>query len=245
MAHFAELDENNTVIYVAYIGNEVITDKDGNEVEQLGIDHLHKHHGADRRWVRTSYNGNFRGRYAGLGYVYREDIDKFVEPQPYPSWVLNTDTGLWQAPVDVPSEYFREDYLWTEESQSWFSIHEYVYEKYGKDYQYSDIQNVVEKYNLVDKEGVAISDTEDYTLYYQKIKNMIVSHIFYKKVTASSLENWRQDYNENISKLDCDVYAIKFVNSDKERELFHKYVSTCIGAVFLEEKNNFVIYRNR
>jgi hypothetical protein len=80
MAHFAELNENNEVIYVAYMDNEIITDENGNEVEKLGIQHLHYHHGSHRRWVRTSYRGNFRGKYAGLNDVYDEDLDIFINP---------------------------------------------------------------------------------------------------------------------------------------------------------------------
>ena len=62
MAHYAELNENNEVVYVAYMDNEIIIDENGNEVEELGIQHLHTHHGSDRRWVRTSYRGSFSGK---------------------------------------------------------------------------------------------------------------------------------------------------------------------------------------
>lgn len=117
MAHYAELNENNEVIYVAYMGNEIITDENGNEVEQLGIDHLHTHHGADRRWVRTSYRGNFRNKYAGLGDTYREDLDMFIAPQPYPSWTLNETNGQWEPPVPRPDD--GNFYRWNEETQGW------------------------------------------------------------------------------------------------------------------------------
>jgi hypothetical protein len=102
MAHYAELNENNEVIYVVYMDNEIITDEDGNEVEELGIQHLHTHHGSDRRWVRTSYRGNFRNKYAGLGDTYREDLDMFISSQPYSSWILNETTGQWEAPIPKP-----------------------------------------------------------------------------------------------------------------------------------------------
>lgn len=72
MAHYAELNENNEVIYVVYMDNEIITDENENEVEELGVTHLHTHHGTDRRWVRTSYRGNFRNKYAGLGDTYKK-----------------------------------------------------------------------------------------------------------------------------------------------------------------------------
>jgi len=119
--HYAELNENNEVIYVAYMDNEIITDENGNEVEELGIQHLHTHHGADRKWVRTSYGGNFRNKYAGLGDTYREDLDMFISPSPYPSWILNETTGQWEAPVTQP-ELTQEEidggyfYSWDEEA---------------------------------------------------------------------------------------------------------------------------------
>jgi hypothetical protein len=85
MAHYAELNENNEVIYVAYMDNEIITDENGNEIEELGIQHLHMHHGSDRRWIRTSYNGNFRGKYASIGDFFDESNDAFISPKSYDS----------------------------------------------------------------------------------------------------------------------------------------------------------------
>ena len=120
MAHYAELNENDEVIYVAYMDNEIITDENENEIEQLGIDHLHHHHGEDRRWIRTSYRGNFRGKYAGIGDTYREDLDLFISPSPYSSWILNETTGEWEAPIFQP-ELTQEQidnnqyYYWNEE----------------------------------------------------------------------------------------------------------------------------------
>ena len=127
MAHYAELNDNNEVIYVVYMDNEIITDENGNEVEELGVNHLHTHHGADRRWVRTSYRGNFRNKYAGLGDTYREDLDAFIAPQPYTSWTLNESTCKWEAPILQPelteeqlnSETHSYFYSWNEETQSW------------------------------------------------------------------------------------------------------------------------------
>ena len=115
--HYAELNENNEVIYVVYMDNEIITDKNGNEVEELGVTHLHTHHGEDRRWIRTSYRGNFRNKYAGLGDTYREDLDAFIAPQPYPSWTLNESTGQWEPPTPRPDD--KNLYSWNEDTQSW------------------------------------------------------------------------------------------------------------------------------
>jgi hypothetical protein len=123
MAHYAELNENNEVIYVVYMDNEIITDENENEVEELGVTHLHTHHGTDRRWVRTSYRGNFRNKYAGLGDTYREDLDAFIAPQPYSSWTLNESTYEWESPIPQP-ELTQEEidsrsyYTWVQELYS-------------------------------------------------------------------------------------------------------------------------------
>ena len=117
MAHYAELNENNEVIYVIYMENDIVTDENGNESEELGIQHLHTHHGSDRRWVRTSYSGSFRGKYAGLSDIYREDLDMFITQQPYPSWTLNETNGQWESPVPYPND--GNYYQWNESNLSW------------------------------------------------------------------------------------------------------------------------------
>lgn len=104
MAHYAELNENNEVIYVVYIDNQIITDENGNEIEQLGIDHLLYHHGLNRKWVRTSYNSNFRNKYADIGDTYREDIDIFISPQPDSNWTLNETTGQWEQIINQSTQ---------------------------------------------------------------------------------------------------------------------------------------------
>lgn len=120
MAHYAELNENNEVIAVLYLDNKTITDENGNEVELLGLHHLHTHHGADRRWVRTSYNGNFRGTYACIGSTYDEEKDVFIPPKPYyhPSWVLNEQNLSWEPPTPMPVEEGFE-FIWDDETESW------------------------------------------------------------------------------------------------------------------------------
>lgn len=80
MAHFAELDSNNVVLRVLVVSNDDITDENGQEQEALGVAFLQGILGADSRWVQTSYNGNFRGRYAGIGHSYDAANDTFVEP---------------------------------------------------------------------------------------------------------------------------------------------------------------------
>ena len=78
MAHFAEIDESNKVLRVIVVSNNDIIDQDGNESEQLGKDLCSRLLGGN--WMQTSYNGNFRGIYAGIGYTYDIDNDVFVAP---------------------------------------------------------------------------------------------------------------------------------------------------------------------
>lgn len=114
MAHYAKLDENNKVISVHVVSNEVIN-IDGIESEQAGIDFLTNLHGHNK-WKQTSYNGNFRKNYAGIGYEYNEDLDAFIPPKPFASWILDPSDATWKSPVEMPSG---ENYFWNEESLSW------------------------------------------------------------------------------------------------------------------------------
>ncbi len=116
MAHFAKIDENNKVIRVEVVNNAVITDSDGNEQEQMGIDFLSNLYGGGS-YKQTSYNGNIRKNYAGIGYIYDSVRDAFYIPQPFPSWTLNEDTCRWEAPTPHPED--EKDYNWNEETTSW------------------------------------------------------------------------------------------------------------------------------
>ena len=116
MAHYAFLNMQNIV-------TEVITGKDETE----GPTNWEIHYGNIREQVckRTSYNTfggkhinggtPFRKNYAGKGYTYDESKDAFIPPKPYNSWLLNEDTCLWKAPVEMPSDGKR--YLWSEDEK--------------------------------------------------------------------------------------------------------------------------------
>ena len=108
MAHFAEVDENNVVLRVLVTDNE---DPNGDEGYQWLVDTL------GGTWVKTSYNGNIRKNFAGIGYTYNTELDAFVPPQPYASWILNEETCLWTPPVAYPED--GNPYIWNEENQSW------------------------------------------------------------------------------------------------------------------------------
>lgn len=118
MAHFAQLDDNNVVINVIVVANKDTSDENGNEVESIGIAFCQSL--VPGRWVKTSYNHNFRKRYAMIGGTYDEALDAFIRPKPYPSWVLNTETADWQAPVPRPAG--KTPYTWDEVNQSWVEV---------------------------------------------------------------------------------------------------------------------------
>ena len=119
MAHYAFLDEKNIV-------TEVIVGRDEDDLAQ-GVTSWEDYYGALRgqRCLRTSYNTvagihsgdgtSFRGNYAGVGFEYREDLDAFIPPKTYGSWVLNEETFLWNAPVPRPDG----DFVWDENAGDW------------------------------------------------------------------------------------------------------------------------------
>lgn len=126
MAHFAELDQNSIVLRVIVVANKDTADADGNEVESIGVAFCQSLYGVNTIWKQTSYHGNIRKNYAGIGYTYDTALDAFVPPQPYPSWVLNPDTAQWKAPVPMPSDAGTGEppkmYMWDEMTQSWIEV---------------------------------------------------------------------------------------------------------------------------
>jgi hypothetical protein len=114
MAHFAKLDENNIVIQVVVVDNQVLLEN-SNESEQKGIDFLNTLFG-NSTWVQTSYNGNIRKQFAGIGYTYNEANDVFIIPQPFDSWSLDENFD-WQPPTPYPTD--GQPYQWNEVTQTW------------------------------------------------------------------------------------------------------------------------------
>ncbi len=114
MAHFAKI-ENNLVTQVIVVDNSDILDESNNESEALGIKICQDLLGGT--WVQTSYNGNIRKNYAGIGYTYDSTRDAFIDPSPYASWVLNETTCKYEAPIAYPSD--GKHYRWNEETTSW------------------------------------------------------------------------------------------------------------------------------
>ena len=121
MAHFAEIDDDNIVTRVIVVSDDDCKDQAGNEVESIGAAFCNNL--ISGRWVQTSYNGNIRKRYAGIGYSYNEQYDVFIAPRPFDSWILNTTTFDWEPPVPYPTESSGPEnpryHTWNETNQTW------------------------------------------------------------------------------------------------------------------------------
>jgi hypothetical protein len=111
MAHYAFLDENNFVVEVI-VGQDETTPIQSHDSWE---DFYSEKRGL--RCLRTSYNGSIRKNYAGIGFIYNEELDAFIEPKPYPSWQLNKEKIEWEPPVPKPDNDFT--YYWEESSLSW------------------------------------------------------------------------------------------------------------------------------
>jgi hypothetical protein len=108
MSHWAEIDENNIVLRVL-VGNNSEPDEGEAFMNSLG-----------GTWVKTSYNGNIRKNYAGIGMSYDAERDAFIAPKPYDSWILDEETCRWEAPVAYPTDGIM--YEWDEETTNWKAI---------------------------------------------------------------------------------------------------------------------------
>jgi len=124
MAHFAQLDENNVVTQVIVVSNNELLDANGVEREELGIAFCQRLFGGN--WKQTSYNSNFRKRYAGIGHTYNAEHNAFIPAKPYNSWVLNTEELNWEAPVPFPADggmgEDKKRYAWDEDTTSWVEV---------------------------------------------------------------------------------------------------------------------------
>jgi len=125
MAHYAELDINNKVIRVLTACNQDIATHGGELSEEaanyFGTYTPFLENGV--KWVQTSYNNNFRKQYAGIDYTYDANKDKFISPQPFTSWSLDSNDD-WQSPVAYPSITTYGDNItfsisWNEVEQKW------------------------------------------------------------------------------------------------------------------------------
>jgi hypothetical protein len=116
MAHFARIDSEGKVDDLIVVANDVILDENGEESEAVGQAFITSL-GFEGTWLQCSYNGSFRGMYPGVGYIYEQERDVFLPPQPYPSWVIDDETSQWVAPVAYPTDGVL--YFWDEKTLSW------------------------------------------------------------------------------------------------------------------------------
>ena len=119
MAYFAELDESNVVLQVITFSNDEVNANGGDQSVQAENFVAARHGGT---WKQTSYNNNFRKRYAGKGFTYDAVKDIFMNKQPYPSWVINADDE-WESPIGLCPEDGRQPeakdsvhYYWDEDA---------------------------------------------------------------------------------------------------------------------------------
>jgi hypothetical protein len=110
MAHYAFLNSDNIV-------TEVIVGIDETELIE-GLD-PETWYGNFRGQLckRTSYNANYRKNYAGIGFRYDAELDAFIPPKPYDSWILDEATCSWKAPVNYPTDGLT--YFWNEATVDW------------------------------------------------------------------------------------------------------------------------------
>lgn len=108
MSHWAEIDNNNVVLRVL-VGDNGAPDEGESFMKSLG-----------GTWVKTSYNGNIRKNYAGIGYTYDATRDAFIAPKPHNSWVLDEETCRWEAPVPYPTD--GKMYTWNEDNTNWEEV---------------------------------------------------------------------------------------------------------------------------
>lgn len=118
MAHFAQLDENNVVLQVIVVHNNELLDG-GVESEAKGINFCRSLF-PGTNWKQTSYNGNMRKNYAGIGYTYDTQRDAFIPPKPYSSWILDNESCVWNAPIPYPTDGKR--YFWDEATITWLEV---------------------------------------------------------------------------------------------------------------------------
>jgi hypothetical protein len=121
MAHFAELNSSNEVLQVIVVSNDDVDANGGDESTQAEtfVASIVPYGTGGAAWKQTSYNNNFRKQYAGVGYSYDSSKDKFISPQPYPSWSLDSSDD-WKAPVTYPDD--GKNYKWNETTRAWDEI---------------------------------------------------------------------------------------------------------------------------
>ena len=126
MAHFSKIGTGNIVEQVVVVSNDIAT------TEQAGVEFLQKLFNNRDVWKQTSYNTRggehlldgtpFRKNYGAVGFKYDQTRDAFIPKKPFPSWVLNETTCLWESPISKPTD--GQEYIWNETNQTWDLVNE-------------------------------------------------------------------------------------------------------------------------
>lgn len=132
MAHFAKLDENNIVVFVT-VGRDEDDGKENELTARTGD--IYKQTSYNTRGgvyynidgtVSLDQSKSLRKNFASVGYFYNEQLDAFIPPKPFESWILNEDTCQWNAPVPYPTDAGTLEnpkrYTWDETQTSWVEI---------------------------------------------------------------------------------------------------------------------------
>ena len=118
MAHYAWINADNIVVNVTVGVDETVTQEGvGGSTEAWEQFYAQAINQNGVYVKRTSYNGNIRKQYAGIGYTFDANADVFIEPQPYLSWTLDNNYD-WQPPTPKPDG----NYYWDEETLQWVAI---------------------------------------------------------------------------------------------------------------------------
>tara|TARA_A100001388_G_scaffold258161_1_gene224483 strand:+ start:2709 stop:3086 length:378 start_codon:yes stop_codon:yes gene_type:complete len=121
MAHFAKIGKGNIVEQVIVVSNDIAT------TEEAGINFINELYKSRDVWKQTSFNTikgehilggtPLRKNYAAPGYFYDDQRDAFIPPKPFPSWILDEETCIYNPPIERPDE--DNSYDWNEDTQSW------------------------------------------------------------------------------------------------------------------------------
>ena len=122
MAHFAELNSSNEVLRVIVVSNDDVDANGGDQHAdaETFVTTIVPHSTGGVAWKQCSYNHNFRKQYAGKGFTYDSSKNKFIQPQPYSSWALDSNDD-WQAPVNKPDDVSK-NYIWNETDRQWEEV---------------------------------------------------------------------------------------------------------------------------
>jgi hypothetical protein len=123
VSHFAKLDENNMVTFVT-VGRQEDDGKEEELIARTGDVYRQTsyntrggvHYNPETGEPSKDQSKSLRKNFASIGYYYDESRDAFIPPKPFESWILNEDTCLWQAPVEMPTG---ASYMWNEDVKNW------------------------------------------------------------------------------------------------------------------------------